>query len=142
MNEPLFDPLVTPRTLRVVAVEPYSAGDECATVILDSGLARLAVFAWGIDCQVGDDIPNRLDVVEVKLQSATLPDWPADVKQHAMTERLEQLPDLGYYACQGCARVIDAAHGWIQALGFVFTCAEVPAVEAVEFVFARVDLPR
>lgn len=125
------------KTLLVEKVEPYSPGDECASVTLRSEQGVIEVFCWPCDLKAGDIIENRLSALVEELQAAYCIDWPEDKKAECSRERLEK---IGHYAYKGCATALDVEQGLISVLGFCIDVGEVPFDEALEFEFSRVSL--
>lgn len=124
-------------TLVVSRVEPYSPGDECATVILRSSLGEIAAFCWGRELTEGDTVENCLSALDAEARAAYLQDWPEEEKEEKSQERLEK---VGPYAYRGVGRVIDPNSGLIEVLGFKIELGDVPCDGVVEFECARVDV--
>lgn len=124
-------------TLVASRVEPYSPGDECASVTLRSNLGEITAFCWGRDLKEGDTIKNRLSALDAEARAAYLQDWPEEEKEEKSKERLEQ---IGPHAYRGVGRVIDPNSGLIEVLGFKIELGDVPCDEAVEFECMRVDV--
>ncbi|MFZ3185955.1 MAG: hypothetical protein WA173_17650 [Pseudomonas sp.] len=124
-------------TLIVEKVEPYSPGDESASVLLRSERGLIEVFCYPCDLKVGDFVENRLSVLDADVRAAYLVDWPDEEKVERSIERLEK---VGPYAYKGCARTLDQQKGLIEVLGFCIDVGEVLFDGPVEFEFSRVDI--
>lgn len=123
--------------LIVESVEPYSPGDECASVILRSEQGVIEVFCHPCNLKVGDRVENRLSVLEANVYAAYLNDWPEAEKAERSIERLEK---TGPYSYKGCGRTLDQQHGIIEVLGFCIDVGEVLFDGPVEFELSRVDI--
>jgi hypothetical protein len=127
-------------TLLVKHVEPYSVGDESASVTLCSSFGELVVFCYPCSLKVGDLIENHLSAFDVDARAAYLSDWPENDKIAKSTERLDKLDKKGPYAYQGCGRVIEKASGLVSVLGFCIEFDDIPCDDFVEFECYRIDL--
>lgn len=73
-------------TLSVISVEPYSPGDECASVKLSSGKGEVVAFCLPCSLNIGDVVENRLSTLEGQAQAAYFSDWPDDEIEALSTE--------------------------------------------------------
>lgn len=128
-------------TLLVVSVEPFSLGDESASVTLRSEHCDVVVFCYPCELKEGDYVPNHLSALDASAQAAYLSDWPDWQKEELGKERLEKI-DAYPYSYRGCGRVIDYENGLIEVLGFRIDLGEVPYDGAVEFDCMRLDLAK
>ena len=124
-------------TLLVERVEPYSPGDECASVTLKSERGEIVVFCHPCEVKAGDRVVNHLSALDAEAQAASLSDWPEDMQEERAQHRLEK---VGPYAYRGCGRVLDQRSGLIEVLGFHIELGNVPCDGAVEFECMRIDL--
>ena len=125
------------KELVIEKVEPYSLGDESASVVLRSERGVIEVFCHLCNLKVGDKVENRLSVLDVDVRAAYLTDWSEDEKAERSVERLEK---VGPYAYTGCGRTLDQQSGLIEVMGFCIDVGYVPFDGPVEFAFSRVDI--
>ena len=125
------------KRLIVSAVEPYSFGDECASVTLCSGQAEIVVFSHPCDLKIGETVENRLSILDGKVRSAYLSDWSDEAKKALSVQKLER---IDHYAYRGTGQVINEAEGLVEVLGFIIDFGSVPCDGAVEFEVARLDV--
>lgn len=125
------------KNITVVAVEPYSPGDESATVTLSSGKGEVAVFCWPCSLSVGDVIENRLSTLDGYAYATYFSDWPDDEKEALSTEWLER---TGNYSYKGRGRVLDISEGLVEVNGFVIELGDVLGEGHVDFEIARLDV--
>lgn len=123
--------------LSVVAVEPYSPSDECASVTLSSGKGEVVAFCWPCSLRVGDVVENRLTTLDGYARAAYLIDWPADEIESLSSDLLER---TGNYAYKGRGRVLDASEGLVEVKGFVIVLRGVMDIDHVEFEILRLDV--
>jgi hypothetical protein len=124
-------------TLIVESVEPYSPGDESASVVLRSEHGVIEVFCHPCNLKVGERVENRLSVLDANVYAAYLTDWSEAEKAERSVERLEK---TGPYSYKGCGLTLDQQRGLIEVLGFCIDVGEVPFDGPVEFKFSRVDI--
>lgn len=125
------------KPLLVLRVDRFTQGDESAEVTLRSDASELVAFSFPCDLEVGEEIPNRLNVLDGNTKSAYLDDWPDDLRNDKSVERIER---TGPFSYRGVGRVIDQRAGLVQVLGFVLDFGEVPCQGHVEFECMRVDV--
>jgi len=124
-------------TVVVAAVQPYTPGDESASVTLRSKKGEVVAFCFPCDLKVGDTVPNRLSVLDGEVRAAYLSDWPTETKEVLSSEMLER---IGEYAYRGRGRVIDRTEGLVEILGFIVDFGDIPCDGTVEFEITRLDL--
>jgi hypothetical protein len=124
-------------TLSVILVEPFSPGDESASVTLKSGCDEIVAFCWPCSLSVGDVIENRLSTMEGDTVASYLSDWPEEEKNALSSERLER---TGHFSYRGRGRVIDQSEGLVEVNGFVIEFDEVLCDGFVDFEIARLDV--
>jgi len=125
------------KPLLVSHVEPFSRGDESASVSLQSESGELVVFSYPCDVKPGDVVPNQLSVLDGDAKAAYLDDWPDEIKKEHAAERIER---TGPFSYRGVGYVAEQSSGLIEVLGFVLDFGEVPCGGYVEFECLRVDL--
>lgn len=123
--------------LIVESVEPYSPGDESASVVLRSERGVMEVFCYPCNLKVGERVENRLSALDANVHAAYLIDWSEREKSERSVERIEK---IGPYSYKGCGRTLDQKNGLIEVLGFCIDVGEVPFDGPVEFEFSRVDI--
>jgi hypothetical protein len=123
--------------LSVIAIEPYSPGDESASVKLSSGKGEVVAFCWPCSLGVGDVVDNRLSTLDGNARAAYLSDWPSDEIEALSSERLER---TGNYSYKGRGRVLDVSEGLIEVNGFVIALNGVMDVGYVDFEILRLDV--
>lgn len=126
-------------TLLVAHVEPYSEGDESASVTLRSEHCDIVVFCYPCRLKEGSYVPNHLYAGDFFARAAYLADWPDWQKEELGKERLEKIGPHPY-SYRGCGRVIDRETGLIEVLGFRIELEDVPCDSPVEFECMRLDL--
>ncbi|MYM27412.1 hypothetical protein GTP58_03630 [Duganella sp. CY15W] len=124
-------------TLSVISVEPYSPGNECASVKLSSGKGEVVAFCWPCSLNVGDVVENRLSTLEGQAQAAYFSDWPDDEIEALSTEWMES---TGSYSYKGRGLVIDASEGLVEVNGFVIELDDVFGEGHVDFEITRLDV--
>lgn len=124
-------------SLVVERVDPYTSGDESASVALRSERGSIDVFCSPCNLTVGDRITNHLTALDADARAAYLSDWSEEEKAERSAERLEK---IGPYAYRGCGVVVDRSCGLISVLGFRIELGDVPCDGPVEFECLRVDL--
>jgi hypothetical protein len=124
-------------TLSVISVEPYSPGDECASVTLSSGKGEVVAFCWPCSLSAGNVIENRLSILEGQARAAYFSDWPADEIEALSTEWIER---TGNYSYKGRGRVLDASNGLVEVNGFVIELGDVLGEGHVDFDITRLDV--
>ena len=125
------------KRLIVSAVEPYSVGDECASVTLCSGQAEIVAFSHQCDLKIGEKIENRLSILDGEVRSAYLSDWSDEAKKALSVHKLER---IDHYAYRGTGQVINEPEGLVEVLGFIIDFGSVPCDGAVEFEIDRFDI--
>ncbi|WP_447894968.1 hypothetical protein [Vreelandella sp. GE22] len=125
------------KSLLVSHVEPFSLGDESASVLLQSKSEELVVFSYPCDVKPGDEVPNQLSVIDGDAKAAYLDDWSNEIKKERAAERIER---TGPFSYRGVGYVAEQSSGLIEVLGFVLDFGEVPCAGHVEFECLRVDL--
>lgn len=123
--------------LSVITVEPYSPGDDSASVKLSSGKGEVVAFCWPCSLGVGDVVENRLSTLGGNARAAYLPDWPSHEIEALSSELLEH---TGNYSYKGRGRVLDASDGLIEVNGFVIELSGVMDVDYVDFEILRLDV--
>jgi len=73
----------------VTRIEPYSEGDECKTITLQSNDESIKAFSHMGSCKVADNIEHALSVLEAENRSAYLEDWPATLKSEHSIEFIQ-----------------------------------------------------
>lgn len=121
----------------VERVEPYSPGDESASVTLRSPFGEIVVFCHPCTLKNGELIENHLSALDGDARAAYLSDWPEELKSEKSKQRLEK---TGPYSYRGCGRVLDRASGLIEVLGFRIELGDIPCEGMVEFECKRVDI--
>lgn len=124
-------------TLLVERVEPYSPGDESASVTLRSTGGEVVAFCYPCNLKAGERIKNHLSALDAVVRAAYLSDWPESEKQERSKERLAR---VGPYAYQGCGVVLDPVRGLVEVLGFQIELGETPCEGHVEFEIMRIDV--
>lgn len=125
------------KSITVIAVEPYSPGDESASVTLSSGKGEVSAFCWPCSLSVGDVIENRLSTLDGYAHAAYLSDWPDDEKEALSAEWIER---TGNYSYRGRGRVLDISEGLVEVNGFVIELGDVLGEGHVDFEIARLDV--
>ncbi|MBN3727954.1 hypothetical protein [Burkholderia sp. Ac-20379] len=128
----------------VVRVEPFYIGADDASICLRCGETEIVAFHNGISSvvRVGDVLRSPLDAGPgFTLEAASLPDWPAELKQSLALEKLEKTPRP--YGYKGVGRVMDRDRGIVSVLGFQIDFGDVlgiPNGDAVNFECERLDV--
>lgn len=125
------------KDLLVTGVRPFSPRDDSAEVSLSSGKAEVVVFCHLCSISVGDQVPNRLSILDGSAKMPFLLDWPEEEKVRLSQERLEK---VGIWDYAGCGRCYDLDEGLIIVKGFVIDLGNVPWDGPVEFEIERLSL--
>ena len=124
-------------TITVISVEPYTPGDESASVTLSSGSGEIVAFCWPCSLSVGDVIENRLSTMEGHVVAAYLSDWPENEKETLSSDCLER---TGNYSYRGRGHVINQSEGLVEVKGFVIEFSDVLSEGHVDFEIVRLDI--
>jgi len=126
------------KTITVISVEPFTPGDESASVTLRSQEgAVVTAFCWPCTFKVGDTITNRLSILDGEIRAAFGSDWPQDEQDALSVENLERIAHFQY---RGTGRVIDQDAGLVTVNGFVIEFGSVPCNGYAQFEIDRLDI--
>ncbi|TFI06420.1 MULTISPECIES: hypothetical protein [unclassified Herbaspirillum] len=123
--------------LTVISVEPFTPGDESASVTVSSGSHEIVAFCWPCSLSVGDIIENRLSILDGNAVATYLADWPEDEKTALSSEWIERTENYSY---RGRGRVIDESDGLVEVRGFVIDFGDILGQGHVDFEINRLDI--
>ncbi|MBC3920764.1 hypothetical protein H8L32_25080 [Undibacterium sp. CY18W] len=125
------------QTITVISVEPFSPGDESASVTLRSEIGEIVAFCWPCNLRAGDVIENRLFTLDGDASATYFSDWPPDEIENLSSEWIER---TGNYSYKGCARVVDESKGLVEVHGFVLELPDILCDGHVDFEIERLDV--
>ena len=122
--------------LTVISVEPFTPGDESASVTLSSGTHEVVAFCWPCALSVGEVIENRLSILDGSAVTAHLADWLEEEKASSS----EWIEHIGNYAYRGRGRVIAESEGTVEVMGFVIEFGNVLGSGYADFEIERLNI--
>ncbi|MGS1008171.1 hypothetical protein [Achromobacter anxifer] len=126
------------KTITVISVEPFTPGDESASVTLRSQEgAVVTAFCWPCTVKVGDTITNRLSILDGEIRAAFGTDWPQQEQDALSVESLER---IGHFKYRGTGRVIDQDAGLVAVNGYVIEFGSAPCDGYAQFEIDRLDI--
>lgn len=112
-------------------------GKDTASITLENNHTSIVVFCHLCEIEIGDEIKEYLEVLDVNYESAYLDDWPQELKDEKSKMWIKK---IGPYSYKGCGKAIDHKKGIIEVLGFKINFDDEIYSDWIEFKINRLDL--